>query len=120
MEINKLDFINSDFTFLDIGGGNGIFTDKILETYPNSYGYLLDNSQSLLDINKEHPRKFLVNASAESLPEVFSDKKFDIIFMNLFLHHCVTNTFSDTLVTQRKMLETAHSLLDNNGRLVVF
>ncbi len=118
--LNRSDIVKNDFTFLDIGGGNGVFTDRILNQYPNSQGYLLDNSRFLLDMNIEHPRKELVEASAESLTETYKDKKFDIIFMNWFLHHTVKSTFSSTLVTQREMLETAHSLLSENGQLVVF
>ncbi|MEE9303865.1 MAG: class I SAM-dependent methyltransferase [Thiotrichaceae bacterium] len=120
MELDKADLVKADFSFLDIGGGNGVFTDRILEQYPNSQGFLLDNSRFLLDKNKDHPRKTLVEASAESLTEIYADQKFDIIFMNWFLHHTVKSTFSGTLATQREMLATAHSLLKSDGKLVIF
>ena len=38
------DFPGGYFTFLDIGGGNGLFTDRILANYPKSTGVVLDNS----------------------------------------------------------------------------
>jgi hypothetical protein len=38
------DFPNGDFNFLDVGGRNGVFADRLLEYYPNSKGTVLDNA----------------------------------------------------------------------------
>ena len=54
-------FPEGRFSFLDIGGGNGIFTDKILAHYPEAVGTLLDNAEVLLEMNKSHPRKKLIS-----------------------------------------------------------
>src|SRR5438876_5406232 len=48
------DFPDGQFTFLDLGGGNGTFADRLLEDYPSSSGVVLDNSQLLLNRNKPH------------------------------------------------------------------
>ena len=45
------DFPRGDFKFLDIGGGNWIFADRVLQNYPNSIGTVLDSSSFLLDKN---------------------------------------------------------------------
>lgn len=111
---------DKDFNFLDIGGGNGIFTDRILAHYPKSSGVLIDNSKYLLSKNSENPRKTVIETSAENLTGAIRNEKFDIIFMNWLLHHCVTGSFSDTLAMQRKMLAQAHQLLTDDGNLVVF
>ena len=42
------DFPGGDFRFLDLGGGNGVFTDCLLEAYPKAQGTVLDNSELLL------------------------------------------------------------------------
>ncbi|MDH5325919.1 MAG: methyltransferase [Gammaproteobacteria bacterium] len=42
------DFGDGKFNFVDIGGGNGLFADKILHEYPNCTGTVLDYSELLL------------------------------------------------------------------------
>ncbi|NJO57968.1 MAG: class I SAM-dependent methyltransferase [Richelia sp. RM2_1_2] len=51
------DFPEGDFTFLDVGGGNGLFADRLLSNYPKSRGTVLDNSELLLSKNKSNSRK---------------------------------------------------------------
>lgn len=120
-ELNRLEFTKSDFSFLDIGGGNGQFTDRLLNHFPNSQGYLLDNSKFLLDKNQEHPRKSLIESSAENLPDILEDNnKFEIIFLNWMLHHCVLDSFTKTKKCQREILKKAMMALKDTGRIVVF
>lgn len=59
------------FSFLDIGGGNGRFTDKVLETYPNSRGTVLDNSEYLLSKNIKHKQKSIICASVENMEKAW-------------------------------------------------
>jgi hypothetical protein len=53
-------FPSGEFTFLDVGGGIGFFTDRILERYEKASGIVLDNAPILLEQNAAHPRKRLV------------------------------------------------------------
>lgn len=110
---------DNGFSFLDIGGGNGVFSDSILKLYPESQGYLMDNSQYLLSVNKENPRKILVNGSVEELDNLFGEVKFDFIFMNWVLHHFVKGGYLETLKSQASALRQAKSLLKENGQLIV-
>jgi trans-aconitate methyltransferase len=77
--INR-DFPSGNFKFIDVGGGNGNFTDRLLEAYPGSTGTVLDNAQLLLNRNAFHPRKNLLCESIENLNSVIT-KEYDIIFL---------------------------------------
>ena len=84
------------FTFLDIGGGNGVFTDRVLEQYPQSEAVLLDNASNLIEINKKNPRKTIIMDSVENIEKYLNTYSFDIVFINWVLHHLVSNTYKDT------------------------
>jgi ubiquinone/menaquinone biosynthesis C-methylase UbiE len=116
---SRVDVIDSKFSFLDIGGGNGKFTDRVLNNFKESHGYLLDNSSYLLSLNTFNPRKTILEVSAEEIERLLQDQKFDIIFMNWVLHHFVKGGYSATLETQVNVLRQAKNLLSKNGRIIV-
>ena len=96
--VNLIDrfFATGKFTFLDIGGGNGVFTDRILDHYPQSEAILLDNASNLIEINTQHPRKTIIMDSVENLENYLSTYAIDIIFINWVLHHLVSDTYKKT------------------------
>jgi ubiquinone/menaquinone biosynthesis C-methylase UbiE len=55
-------FPSGDFSFLDVGGGNGTFADRLLETYQKAQGTVIDNVKYLLHQNFYHKRKSWSNA----------------------------------------------------------
>jgi len=115
------DFSGRPFSFLDIGGGNGLFADRVLATYSNSRGTVLDNAEILLRKNKDWPdRKTIVCGSAENLETLFAGERFDIIFMNWVLHHLVGESYASTTENVRRLLHGAGSLLHPNGRISIF
>jgi ubiquinone/menaquinone biosynthesis C-methylase UbiE len=116
---DRISVTGSDFSFLDIGGGNGKFTDRVLSNFQESHGYLLDNSSYLLSLNTSDQRKTVAEVSAEDIVGLLQDQKFDIIFMNWVLHHFVKGGYSTTLQTQVNILKQAKSLLSENGRIIV-
>jgi ubiquinone/menaquinone biosynthesis C-methylase UbiE len=116
---SHLKISGSNFLFLDIGGGNGVFADSILELYPESQGYLIDNSQYLLSLNKLSLRKTLIEGSVDDLSNLIEANKFDFIFMNWVLHHFVKNGYLDTLECQANALCQAKALLKEDGQLIV-
>jgi ubiquinone/menaquinone biosynthesis C-methylase UbiE len=116
---NRMSVTNSNFSFLDLGGGNGKFTDKILSKFEECQGYLLDNSSYLLSLNTVNQRKTIVEVNAEEIEGLLQDQKFDIIFMNWVLHHFVKGGYSKTLQTQVNILSQAKNLLSENGRIIV-
>jgi phospholipid N-methyltransferase len=96
--VNFIDksFETGKFTFMDIGGGNGVFTDKILAYYPHSEAILLDNAPNLIEINTQQARKTIIMDSAENIEHYLNTYEVDIIFINWVLHHLVSNTYQKT------------------------
>lgn len=119
VELIKSDFGDSGFTLLDIGGGNGIFVDALLDRFPNANATLLDNSNLLLSKNKPHPRKLLICESATNLESALGRQHFDVIFMNWILHHLVLGSYRQTLELQRTMLTQVTRHLTERGRIHV-
>jgi Methyltransferase domain len=112
------DFPDGDFSFLDVGGGNGVFTDRLLGYYPNSKGTVLDNAQLLLDRNKTNSRKTIICDSVENLNGI--DNKYDLIFFNWLLHHLIGNSYSETRKNMSNALQAVIPLLTPIGRVSIF
>jgi len=116
-QINK-DFPEGDFSFLDIGGGNGLFADKLLANYPHSRGTVLDNSQLLLNKNLTNTKKTLVCDSVENLDKL--NQKYDLICFNWLLHHLVGNSYLATRKNISFALDAVVPLLTPRGRVSIF
>ncbi len=112
------DFPRGDFSFVDIGGGNGMFADRLLQAYPLAHGTLLDNSELLLAKNVEHPRKKLVCESAENLGRL--GEKFDVVFYNWVLHHLVGSTYRESLANVDQTLLVTRKALTDRARVSIF
>lgn len=106
------------FTFLDIGGGNGVFADRLLAAYPDAKGAVLDNSRLLLDRNKPNPRKTLIEESAENLEQLGG--KYDLVFFNWVLHHLVGDGYGKSVRHVDQTLRKAAALLTPNGHISIF
>lgn len=113
------DFPDGCLSFIDIGGGRGLFADHLLEHFPGARATILDNSPLLLEMNRPHPRKELVLASATEMDARFPGRPFDVAFFNLSLHHFVTSGYAATVATQRYALEQALNVISSRGRIVV-
>jgi SAM-dependent methyltransferase len=115
----SLDFPTGRFSFLDLGGGNGVFADRVLNHYPEATGTVLDASTMLLRKNTEHARKRVMHGDAALL--VGHEERYDIIFINWLLHHLVSRgSYRATRQNIRKALQAAKNLLLSDGRLSVF
>src|SRR5437762_1932790 len=114
------DFPDGRFTFLDVGGGSGMFADRVLETYPQSRGVVLDNSQLLISRNKPHPRKELLLESVERLGAAIGDRRFDLISTNWLLHHLVSRSYARTRSNIDGALRMISGFLTDRGRLSVY
>jgi phospholipid N-methyltransferase len=113
-------FTKQNFSFLDLGGGNGMFTDRILQAYPQSTGTILDNAESILSLNKIDRRKKIIIGSVEDLTNIFGSSKFDLIFFNWTIHHFVKESYSETRKTQLEVIINATNLLSSIGYISVF
>jgi SAM-dependent methyltransferase len=112
------DFPDGEFSFLDIGGGNGKFADRLLAQYPKSKGTVLDNSEVLLGRNQPDDRKVLVSSSVENLVEL--NEKYDLICVHWLLHHIVCDSYTKTRQAQNETLHAIRELLTPRGRVSMF
>jgi hypothetical protein len=113
-------FPDGNFTFIDIGGGNGLFADRILHHFPLSKGTIIDNSEQLLQKNKQNTRKTIVLGSFEQLEELLPNQTFDVVFFNWVLHHLVTDSYQKTQDTILQALKLSKSILTTRGYLSIF
>jgi ubiquinone/menaquinone biosynthesis C-methylase UbiE len=111
-------FAGRAFSFLDVGGGNGSFADRMLAAYSGARGVVLDSADTLLRQNRPHPRKELMLARAENMQEL-GERKFDLIMLNWVLHHLVMESYAKTTALQRKVLANARQLLSPGGSVSV-
>lgn len=112
------DFPHGNFSCLDIGGGNGMFADKLLNSYPSCRVTVLDNSQLLLAKNLPNKRKTTFCESVANISQF--DMKFDLITINWVLHHLVSNSYQETRKNISQTLQNAAILLSPNGRISIF
>jgi ubiquinone/menaquinone biosynthesis C-methylase UbiE len=111
------DFPDGRFTFLDVGGGNGTFADRLLATYPHCSGTVLDNSEMLVSRNVKSDRKRVVLASATEL-EPYG--RHDIVFCNTLLHHLVGLSYDATRGNIARVIASASRTLTERGRLSIY
>jgi SAM-dependent methyltransferase len=81
---------------------------------------IVDNFQPMLDRNRPHPRKRAVCASAYALGAALEGRRFDLITINVLLHHLVGG---DAAATRRQLvgfLADLPSLLAPGGRVLVY
>jgi ubiquinone/menaquinone biosynthesis C-methylase UbiE len=112
-------FAGREFSFLDVGGGNGSFADMLLDAYPKARGVVLDPGEVLLRENKPNLRKETLLARAEDLDELFVTRKFDLILFNWILHHLVLDSYEKTVALQRTVIAKASQLLNRGGAISV-
>jgi len=102
---------SDNFTFLDIGGGTGEWSHKMLSQFPNSKGVLVDFSKEMLEQAKSKLVTFrdriqIINSDVDELD---LSQVFDLI-LNIYLMPFYEK--SEVLISK-----LAH-LLRKNGRLV--
>lgn len=113
-------FPGGEFTVLDVGGGNGTFVDQLLDRHPGAQATLVDNADTLLAVNRAHPRKRIVRGSVEEIGGLFAGEKFDLISFNFSIHHFVSDNYAHSRLAQAVALREARSLLSDRGRISIF
>ena len=111
-------YLNRESRFLDVGGGNGLFVDRVTSAFPQSFGTNLEPALNLVASNRLHSRKSLVNATFQD-SEFPADEKFDVIFFNWVLHHFIVDGYAATVTCQKAALRKACSLLKPNGAVFI-
>ncbi len=75
-QLNMLYPTQQPFHLLDVGGGNGMYADKILNHYPNAQVTLIKPEASLIAKNRPNPNKHLVCHLFHSPPSKYSKRLF--------------------------------------------
>lgn len=117
-DLIKRDFPDGEFSFLDVGGGNGVFADRLLAEFPKATGTVLDNSEVLLARNVANPRKQTICNSAENVATL--GHKYDLICINWVLHHLVGNSYRESRLNQLATLKALRGLLTERGRVSIY
>jgi SAM-dependent methyltransferase len=104
---------------LDVGGGNGRHLDQLLALFPEARGDLVDNSPKMLRGNAPHPRKTLHQLSGEELSVASFEVRFDLITVNVLLHHLVAPSYQECRRNCLELLVKLTQLLAPEGHLVV-
>lgn len=113
------DFPDRRFSFVDVGGGNGLFADRVLRTYPEVTGTVLDSSELLLSKNAPSARKKVICANLNELSKYCA--KVDIIFCHWVLHHLVrTGSYATTRRNIALALTLMRQMLTPHGRISIF
>ena len=112
--------VRPDLRFIDLGGGNGVFADRVMDAYPMATGVVGDNAAMLLAKHHERQGKTSVQVDALNLPAAQLGRA-DVVFLNWILHHLVVT--GDYARTRRNILRTLNDvrwLLQPGGRVSVY
>lgn len=110
-------FPSGEFSFIDLGGGNGMFADRVLEEFPLAQGTVLDASELLLEANTKNPRKRVI---CDDALQVGKYGPVDVVFCNWLLHHLVTTgSYAKSRENIARALIAVKSALTARGRLSI-
>ena len=107
------------FNVLDLGGGNGLFADRLLARLPKSSATIVDISPSLLAKNKPSNRTELVHGTIEHISDLLAGRTFDYITVNWVFHHLIGNSYRTSWKNCLDTLMRCKELLKPNGMLIV-
>ncbi len=121
---NKFETLSAHFgekpiSALDVGGGNGVFSDSFLKHFPNSDSLVVDISDHLLSKNTQHSRKRILRASILELEKIEPDKKYDVIFLNWILHHLVGTDYQSSINNINECLRLVTGRLAHGGVICI-
>ncbi|WP_070966158.1 methyltransferase domain-containing protein [Vibrio sonorensis] len=103
--------------FVDVGGGNGSYSDKILEHFPMANTVVVEPDQGLLNKNRVHPRKSLMHAPFQHMDTL---ARTDVINFNWVLHHFVSDNYQASCHAQLSALKLANEMLSQDGIVTIF
>lgn len=116
-EILRLYVGKESFDYLDVGGGNGKYADKILSRYPSSHVTLVEPEFSLISKNTLSPRKCLIYSTfQESAPSRY---RYDVVGFNWVLHNFVGDSYRQCVKLQLLGLQRAYDALQPGGIVLI-
>lgn len=101
---------------LDLGAGTGIFSDFILEKYPEAKIELVDISEDMIDVAKNNLKKYSnadIKVTICDLNDFNSENQetYDLIISSLAIHHLES-------IEKRRLYEKIFHLLKDGGIFV--
>ena len=112
-------YLSKPSNFLDVGGGNGMYVDRITEAFPQAVGTNVEPAANLVDSNRPHPRKRLINAPYQGIDFEAEAGRYDVVCFNWVLHHFVSDSYAQTVACQTDALASAAKLLKPGGALLI-
>jgi len=104
-------------SLLDIGCGNGYFTDRALAETGISWACTLDVSRTMLSLSKRLPNKHFVQASALQIP--FKPHSFTFVHFDALLHHVVGTDRKSSVQQACDVIRNCVAVTNKNGFLVL-
>ena len=101
---------------LDVGGGNGIFIDRLIEAVAVSEATNIDLSEALLAKNKQN--KTIIKGSILDY-QFPHDTYFDMISINWMLHHMVAASEHETVLLQQATIAACRRYLAKDGVILI-
>ena len=105
---------------LDVGGGNGAFLDRLLDRYPRAQAWLVDDAPSMISRNVGRPQKKTLCASIFDLDLLLPRLKFDLVTVNVLLHHLVDESPKLTRDRVVECLALLRERLSDHGVLAIY
>jgi len=103
---------------VDVGGGNGLYCDRLLRHFNDMDVTLVEPDAYLLNKNRPHPQKHLIADTFQSFTD--QNEEFDVVEFNWVLHHFVSGSYNEALTLQREGLEKAYQVLRPGGIVIIF
>ena len=110
--------MNAKVSLLDVGGGSGIFSSLVKNTYPCIEITMIEPSYVLLNKIPNIGIKKIEGSLPNGL-NIDSDLRFDYIHLREVFHHLVGSTIKDSKDLTAKSLITLKNHLDDNGYLMI-
>lgn len=106
---------------LDLGGGNGVLCDRLLLSGLCKKATVFDLSDEMLRRNKRVANKSIVHGDIFSDPEkLLGSKSYDVVFINMVLHHLVGSSSKECLALLAKACENLRKLCTDDALVVVY
>ncbi|WP_341663831.1 class I SAM-dependent methyltransferase [Vibrio sp.] len=103
--------------FLDVGGGNGLYADKLIAQYPGCCVDIVEPDSDMHAKNKPNKHKVLINGVYQQFE---GTQDYDMIQFNWVLHHFIAPSYAETHALQLQGLKTAYDMLGTEGIVIIF
>jgi SAM-dependent methyltransferase len=112
-------FVERPFRHLDVGGGAGGFAAWLRKRFPEAESTVLERNESLAGRARDAGVDRVVCGTLEEASACLPVNGYDLVTVNLVLHHLVVGGYAATRRLQRRALETLGGLVAPGGWLCI-